>query len=88
MTKLNPAVQKLAEQAKGFVDLNQHVGGDNGCMIYTYDGLNKFAQLIVRECIEQVEGNYVGAIGTYAGAHNSAISKCKKSIQEYFGVEK
>jgi hypothetical protein len=51
MTQLNPAVRKLAEQAKGFVDLNQHVGGGNGCMIYTYEGLNQFAGLIVEECI-------------------------------------
>ena len=55
MTQLNPVVQKIAEQAKGFVDLNQHVGGGNGCMIYTYEGLNKFAELIVRECIEQIQ---------------------------------
>lgn len=55
MTKLNPAVQKIAEQAKGFVDLNQHVGGDNGCMIYTYEGLNKFAELIIQECISALD---------------------------------
>ena len=55
MTQLNPVVQKLAEQAKGFVDLNQHVGSDNGCMIYTYEGLNQFAELIVRECLEQID---------------------------------
>jgi len=47
----------------------------------------KFAELIVEECIKQVEKNFAGAVGTYAGAHNSAVLKCKKSIQEHFGVE-
>ena len=47
---MNERIQELAEQAKGFVDLNQHVGGEKGCMVYTYDGLAKFAELIVREC--------------------------------------
>jgi hypothetical protein len=59
---MNKQIIKLAEQAKGFVDLNQHVGGDNGCMVYTYDGLEKFAELIVAECIEQVKGQYVPVI--------------------------
>ena len=47
---MNERIKELAEQAKGFVDLNQHVGGDKGCMVYTYDGLEKFAELIVKEC--------------------------------------
>lgn len=51
---MNKRIQELAEQAKGFVDLNQHLGGDNGCMVYTYDGLEKFAELIIQECIEIV----------------------------------
>ena len=49
---MNKQILKLAEQAKGFVDLNQHVGGGKGCMVYTYDGLEKFAELIVGECLE------------------------------------
>ena len=43
--------------------------------------VGKFAELIVQECIKQVEKNFAGAVGTYAGAHNSAVLKCKKSIQ-------
>lgn len=44
----------------------------------------KFAELIVQECIAQVEKNFAGTVGTYAGAHNSAVLKCKKSIQDHF----
>ena len=28
--KMNERIKELAEQAKGFVDLNQHVGGTKG----------------------------------------------------------
>ena len=49
---MNQRIRELAEQAKGFVDLNQHVGGDKGCMVYTYDGLEKFAELIEKECAD------------------------------------
>jgi len=71
MNRLNPAVQKLAEQAKGFVDLNQHVGGDNGCMIYTYEGLNQFAELIVRECADlaSINQHQYNAVGEYVLKH-------------------
>ncbi len=78
MTQLNPVVQKLAEQAKGFVDLNQHVGGDNGCMIYTYEGLNQFAELIVRECVD-----WCNAHATVDGT----AQKIAESIKKDFGVE-
>ena len=76
MTKLNSRVLKLAEQAKGFVDLNQHVGGDNGCMIYTYEGLNKFAELIVRECCEVAHCNF----------HVDGLT-LGTILREHFGIE-
>ena len=49
---MNKRIKELAEQAKGFADLNQLVGGTKGCMVYTYDGLEKFAELIVKECLD------------------------------------
>ena len=51
---MNQRIKELAEEAKGFVDLNQHVGGTRGCMVYTYDGLEKFAELIILECVNAV----------------------------------
>lgn len=76
MTKLNPQVLKFAEQAKGFVYLNQLVGGDNGCMIYTYEGLNKFAELIVRECCDLI----------YDRGEHSDGSVTKYKILKHFGL--
>jgi hypothetical protein len=76
MAKLNPQVLKFAEQAKGFVDLNQHVGGDNGCMIYNYEGLNKFAELIVRECANRA-----------SWAQDTGEEDIGGEVLKHFGVE-
>jgi hypothetical protein len=81
MTQLNPVVQKLVEQAKGFVDLNQHVGGDNGCMIYTYEGLNQFAELIVRECSDYVHKCIV------EDGNEFPMKSVAYRIKEHFGIE-
>lgn len=50
---MNEQIKKLAEQAGGFVDINKHVGGNNGCVVYTYDGLQAFAELVVKECLKE-----------------------------------
>ena len=70
---MNERIRELAEQAKGFVDLNQHVGGEKGCMVYTYDGLEKFAELIVRECASVV--------------FEKTGPKSALNVLEHFGVE-
>jgi len=77
---MNERIRELAEQAKGFVDLNQHVGGEKGCMVYTYDGLEKFAQLIVEECMEQLNISNVPA-HIFAGLNLGRVA-----IKEHFGV--
>lgn len=51
---MNEQIRKLAEQAGGFVDINKHVGGNNGCMVYTYDGLQAFAELVVKRERERI----------------------------------
>ena len=73
---MNERIKELAEQAKGFVDLNQHVGGEKGCMVYTYDGLEKFAELIVRECA-----------GVVAKDMDYHANWCGDKILKHFGVE-
>jgi len=75
---MNERIRELAEQAKGFVDLNQHVGGEKGCMVYTYDGLEKFAELIVRECIDCLKP---------LSRNHSMVGAAQDTIKEHFGVE-
>ena len=76
---MNKQILKLAEQAKGFVDLNQHVGGGKGCMVYTYDGLEKFAELIVRECAKIADDGFASSnFGNGITGHQ---------LLKHFGVE-
>lgn len=77
---MNERIRQLAEQAKGFVDLNQHVGSEKGCMVYTYDGLEKFAELIVEECARVANDSNQSknrAVGVSVG----------DVVRNHFGVE-
>jgi hypothetical protein len=80
---MNQRIRELAELAKGFVDLNQHIGGTNGCMVYTYNGLEKFAELIVRECIEVIDMTH----GSKKLMRPDPYQKIIWAIEEHFGVE-
>ena len=79
---MNERIRELAEQAKGFVDLNQHVGGEKGCMVYTYDGLEKFAQLIVRESIVDFYRNCLDIT-----SNEDIAVQVERYVQEHFGVK-
>ena len=79
---MNERIRELAEQAKGFVDLNQHVGGEKGCMVYTYDGLEKFAELIVQECIVDFYRNCLDIT-----SNEDIVVQVERYVQEHFGVE-
>ena len=95
---MNQRIRELAEQAKGFVDLNQHVGGDKGCMVYTYDGLEKFAELIAKECADLLWDEserlyaYSSECDEVRDSDEAEIvaEKCLDNIKmliEHFGVE-
>ena len=86
---MNERIRLLAEKAKGFVDLNQHVGGTRGCMVYTYDGLEKFAELIVRECADIVEQAKKSPFVSLDDAKRMShfVDVTKKKIKQHFGVE-
>lgn len=60
---------------------------------YDYDGYftqkldeEKFANLIIKECIDTCKKNFVGTVGSYPSAHNRAIKKCIDSINNKFGM--
>lgn len=89
---MNKRIRELAEQAKGFVDLNQHIGGEKGCMVYTYDGLEKFAELIVKECVQTLRDNTPvvdenDSVEDWDRGYIRAMVDCEHHIQEHFGVE-
>ena len=80
---MNGRIQELAREA-GF-EHPDHVGS---CEIYAYFDHEKFAELIVKECISICDKEYVAQIGTSASAYNSAIKKCRDNIAQHFGVDK
>ena len=47
----------------------------------------KFAELIVRECIEQCSESLVPHTGQPSMTHNYAVGLCQDKIKEHFGVE-
>ena len=86
---MNERIKELAEQARGFVDLNQHVGGEKGCMVYTYEGLERFAESIIQECITRIEGCAVENPNDdeFVKGYNKGISKITSQVKAHFGVE-
>ena len=72
---MNERIKLLAEQAT-----DKEYG-------YSFFDREKFAELIIAECIMQIEKNFAGSVHTMAQAHNLAVTKCKQSVKEHFGVE-
>jgi hypothetical protein len=54
---------------------------------YAKQGIHKFAEMIIRECIELCAKEHAHSIHTLAGPWNSAINRCKENIATQFGVE-
>ncbi len=55
--------------------------------VFTDNELEKFVELIVKECANACYLNIVGMVGTHASAYNSAIDACAKQIKQTFGVK-
>jgi hypothetical protein len=73
---MNERIRKLAEQA-GAVFTDVHA------VSLLDDEIEKFAELIVRECIEHLESNVI----VPNIEHSRTKTKCIRSIKEHFGVE-
>jgi hypothetical protein len=89
---MNEKIKLLAEQAKIDYDLRPEIARAP-IWIGTDEELEKFAELIVRECIditdELVNRN---ADGTWTSNelytdYNGALSEVKRRIEQHFGVE-
>jgi hypothetical protein len=91
---MNPRIRELAEQAL------KHPDTDNdGLTVFDNDELEKFAELIVQECVDSMEKCFAGGIGTDNNkdvwgpsastfkAWNGAIKFSRDKIKEHFGVE-
>ena len=76
---MNERIQELLEQAR--TECSQF--GSKPATTVGYDELEKFAELIVRECIEQA------SIGNGHGNNewDRALTFASKNIKQHFGVE-
>ena len=77
---MNERIRQLAEQA--FFDEATAQASDK---MYTFSDhkMQKFAELIVRECIEHLESS----VAVPNIEHSRTKTKCISSIKEHFGVE-
>ena len=76
---MNERIRQLAEQAGSTHKLNLGV-----YQFYT-DELEKFAELIVRECVGICECEWNGDADTFAASE--AYNECADAIKEHFGVK-
>ena len=81
---MSERIQELAEHCDFYVGNEHH---DKSHEEQQRLWAEKFAELIVGECLDKIGKNFVGAVGSHASAHNSAVLKCQNSIKEHFGIE-
>jgi hypothetical protein len=84
---MNKRIKELAEQATETVRC-----GLNGTSIAESFNREKFAELIVRECINKIETYEIPVGGSAAGEiacemTYSALKQIRDEIKEHFGVE-
>ena len=79
---MNQRIEKLLEQAR--TECSQF--GSKPATTVGYDELEKFAQLIVKECAE-----VIAPMGDWCGGHGEpsmpSTMECAKRLKEHFGVE-
>jgi hypothetical protein len=76
---MNERIKQLAEQA-GYSWHNQFSGP-----ILSSNAIEKFAELIVRECVGICECEWNGDADTFAASE--AYNECADAIKEHFGVK-
>jgi hypothetical protein len=89
---MNERIEELKLQAIDFADATYKYDLREGFQIQEWDKirLEKFAELIIKECIAQIEverGNPYRNIGDVDANGISACDESIRRIKEHFGVE-
>ena len=81
--EMNEQIQLLAKQADATV-----LGTMTGKKQYTFleHDLEKFAQLIIQECIDKIE-TYQIPVGNSAAGEMASLKAIRDNIKQHFGVE-
>lgn len=85
MTQMNDRIKKIAEQA-GFIMWADEPWGRGQVIDWAvnYDAeLEKFAELIMQECIEVVNSRYMGDLNR----EDQEVRRCVEDLKQHFGVE-
>lgn len=78
---MNEKIKELVKKVGGlgYTDDNEEM---TPCLVGNQ--IERFVQLVIEDCADQLEKNYATVIGSHANAHNTAILKCKDAIRELF----
>ena len=79
---MNKRIWELANQCQEY-----RSGFDGQEDWHTVFNKEKFAELIIRECIEQCSKALVEHTGQPSVTHNYAVGLCQDNIKDHFGVE-
>ena len=87
---MNERIKELSEQATSIVESPPNREGWTSS--YAYFDKEKFAELIVRECIDKIETHRIPVGNSAAGEMAcewtySALMEIRDEIKEHFGVE-
>ena len=79
---MNERIKELAEKAEDWADNQKFYESD-----YRDYLMEKFAELIVRECVDRVTSKANGWGNMTGFAIKESILDCAKDLKEHFGVE-
>jgi hypothetical protein len=82
---MNERIQQLAEQV-GAVQNVLAMGRHDG-VLFTETELEKFAELVVRECITQINEAIPDTDCSASGAYKTAKIAAMARVKDHFGVE-
>ena len=92
---MNEKIKQLKEQATKIVETTDHCSGASES--HAEVDLEKFAELIVRECMNKIEqaGTYFNTQPQYTDAQNKLVDEgftwgvesCQVMVKQHFGVE-
>jgi hypothetical protein len=88
---MNERIKKLAEEV-GAKELGADLYGGEFIGAVRLDFLEKFAELIIKECVEIIETQRVPVGNSRTGEMAAkctmdALRECRDAIKEHFGVE-
>jgi len=82
---MNERIRELAKKAGFSTELSEAMATRHN----TTSAFEKFAELIVKECISRIEGCAVETSpDDFVKGYNKGVSKVSSQVKQYFGVEK